>query len=57
MMKENETRNNFMKEELNREECDNEEVHKFLMFLKRPKGLTPDNEEEMEENEWKQSYV
>ena len=53
-MKENDTRDNAMKEELNREECDNEEVRQFLMLLKRPKGLMPDNKNEIQLNEWKQ---
>ena len=44
-MKEDETRDNSMKGELDREECDNEDVHQFLKLLKISKGLFPDNEE------------
>ena len=40
-----------MNGELNRKECDNEEVCQFLKLLKRPKGLVTDNEEEMQVNE------
>ena len=53
VMKENDSRDNFMKGELNREECDNKEVSKFLILLKRPKLLMPDNEDEIQVNEWK----
>ena len=39
---------------MNREECDDEEVCQFLILLKRPKGLMPDKEDELQTNEWKQ---
>ena len=43
-----------MKGELNRDECDDEEVHHFLKVLKRPKRLKPDEEDIMQKSEWKQ---
>ena len=51
--KEDDTRDNIMKGDLNREECDNEDVHQFLQLLKIPKSLFPDNEEKNQVNEWK----
>ena len=43
VINENNTRDAIMKEKLNRDECDNDDVHKFLQLLKRPKGLNLDN--------------
>ena len=48
---ENKNSNAIMDVELKRDE---EGVHQFLQLLKRPKGLTPDEEDYMEINEWKQ---
>ena len=45
-----------MKGELIGEERDNKEMCKFLIFLKSPKGSMPDNEHEMQANEWKQVF-
>ena len=47
VMKEDHMRDNIIKGKLNREECNNEEAHRFLKLLKIPKGLDPGNEEEM----------
>ena len=51
---ENKTRDAIMKGELNRDKCDDDDVHQFLQLSKRPKGLTPDNEDDVQANEWKQ---
>ena len=42
-----------MKGELNRCESDDDDVCQFLQLLKQPKGLTPDNEDDIQANEWK----
>ena len=36
-----------------REDCDEEEVCEFLRLLKRPKRLTPDDNDCMQNNEWR----
>ena len=51
---ENKTRDAIMNGELNKEECDDEEVYQFLRLLKRSKRLMPDDEDCMQINEWKQ---
>ena len=43
-----------MNGELKRDKCDEEDVHQFLNLLKRTKGLTPDEEDHVDVNEWKQ---
>ena len=53
-MNKNKIRDAMMKDKLNKEECDDEEVCQFLRLLKRPKRLTPDEEDCMQINEWKQ---
>ena len=45
VMKEDEMRHNILNGEMNRDECDDEDVYQFLLILKRLNGLTPDNEE------------
>ena len=39
---ENETRGAIIDGELNRDDCDEEDVRQFLKLLKRPIGLIPD---------------
>ena len=53
-MNENTTRDSIMNGDLNREDCDEEEMYEFLRLLKRPKKLIPDDEDYMQINEWKQ---
>ena len=53
MKNENITRDAIMNGELNRDECDDEDACRFLQLLKRPKGLKPDDEDDMQVNEWK----
>ena len=53
-MKEDETRHDILNGEFRRDECDNDDVHQFLFLLKIQNWLTPDNEEDMQEIEWKQ---
>ena len=50
---ENKTRDIMMNGELKRDECDEEGPCQFLKLLERPKGLTPDEEDYTEVNEWK----
>ena len=54
IVNENKTRDAIMKGELNRDECDDEEVYQFLRLLKRPNRLTLDEEDFVQMNEWKQ---
>ena len=49
-----ETRDNILNEDLHKDECNNDDVHQFLLLLKRSNGFINDNEEEMQESEWKQ---
>ena len=44
-MKENEMRDSIAKRDLNKEDCDDEKVHQFLMLLKISKTLMPINED------------
>ena len=53
-MNENKTRDSMMNGDLNREDCDEEEVCEFLRLLKRPKRLMPDEDDCTQINEWKQ---
>ena len=52
--KENTTRDAIIKGELNRDECDDDDACQLLQLLKRPKGLIPDNKDDMQVNEWNQ---
>ena len=51
---ENKTRDGTMKGELNRDECDEEEVCQFLNLSKIPKRLMLDEEDSTQMSEWKQ---
>ena len=50
-MNEDETKDNSLNRDFHRNECDDDYVHPFLLLLKIPNRLTPDNEEEMQESE------
>ena len=54
MINDDETRDNILNGHLQRDECNDDDVHKFVLLLKRPNGLTPDKEEEMQVSDWKQ---
>ena len=43
----------MLKGELNREDCDEEKVYEFLRLLKRPKRLIPDDNDCMQNAEWR----
>ena len=50
---ENKTRDATLNGDLNREECDEEEVYEFLRSLKMPKRSTYDDNDCMQNNEWR----
>ena len=52
-MNDDATKDKIFKGELMREEFDNEEVHQFLLFLKRRNVLIVDEEDEIQESKWR----
>ena len=52
-MNENKTTDSMLNGDLNKEDCDEEEVCEFVRLLKRPKRLTPDEDDCMQTNEWR----
>ena len=47
VINDDETRDNILNGDLRRDKCDDDDVCQFLLLLKRPNGLMPDDEEEM----------
>ena len=48
VINDDETRDNILNGYFDRDECNDDDVHQYLLLLKRPNGLMPDNEEEMQ---------